>query len=199
MSQDDNTAAASAVQPEAHEKSTAKSGAENLDKVRDILFGSQAREYEKRFSRLEERLIKEASDLREDLKKRFDTLEGYIKREIESLAGRLKAEHDERTESAKAISGEIKDTSQAFERKTNQIGEHLNAGHRELREQLLDQSKNISEEIRQKHEAMGAALERATGELRNDKTDRAALASLFMEVAMRLNNEFKIPGSEDLE
>jgi hypothetical protein len=46
---------------------------------------------------------------------------------------------------------------------------------------------------------MAAVVESTTSELRDEKTDRAALASLFMEVAMRLNNEFKIPRAEDLE
>ena len=32
----------------------------NLDKIRDILFGPQARDYDRRLTRLEERLMKEA-------------------------------------------------------------------------------------------------------------------------------------------
>lgn len=202
MANESNPAGASAapeVPDEAKSRSANKSGGESLDKVRDILFGSQAREYEKRFARLEERLLNEASDLREDLKRRFDTLEAYIKKEIESLTGRLQAETDQRAESAKQVSAELKDTALAFERKTGQLGEHQTRSERELRDQILDQSKSISDEIRQKHEALTALLERSTSELRNEKTDRAALASLFMEVAMRLNHEFKIPGAEDLE
>ena len=174
-------------------------GGESLDKVRDILFGSQSREYEKRFARLEERLLKEASDLRDELRKRFDTLEVYTKKEVESLSARLKAEHEQRTESAKEISREHKEASRTFEKKTSQLDEQLTASQRELRQQILDQSKSISDEIRRNHEAMAATLERATAELRDEKTDRAALAALFMEVAMRLNNEFKIPDAEDLE
>ena len=41
----------------------------NVDKIRDILFGSNMREYEKRFARLEERLTKSSDALRDDLKK----------------------------------------------------------------------------------------------------------------------------------
>lgn len=33
-------------------------GGGNLDKVRDILFGTQMRDYEKRFNRMEERFMK---------------------------------------------------------------------------------------------------------------------------------------------
>jgi DNA anti-recombination protein RmuC len=195
----DASAAATGVDEAKPQGSAKAQGGESLDKVRDILFGSQAREYEKRFIRLEERLLKEASDLRDELRKRFDTLESYTRKEVESLAARLKAEHEQRTESARDISRHLDETSGALERKTSELDEHLIATQRELREQILDQSKSISDEIRQKHEATAAAMERATAELRDEKTDRAALASLFMEVAMRLNNEFKIPEGEDLE
>ena len=176
-----------------------KMAGENLDKVRDILFGSQARDYEKRFARLEERLVREASDLREDLKKRFDTIETYIKKEIESLSDKLKTEHDERAAAAKEIASELKDAARAFEKKTGQLDEYLAKAQRELRQQILEQSKSLSDDIRQKHDAITAALERETSELRGDKTDRVALASLFMEIAMRLNNDFKIPEPEDLD
>lgn len=62
----------------------------NLDKVRDILFGSQMQEYEKRFNRLEERLSSECAILRDDTKKCLDSIETYIKQEIESLAETVK-------------------------------------------------------------------------------------------------------------
>lgn len=57
----------------------------NLDKIRDILFGTQMREYERRFNRMEERLIKEFAESRDDTKKRLDSLETYVRQEVESL------------------------------------------------------------------------------------------------------------------
>jgi hypothetical protein len=41
---------------------------------------------------------------------------------------------------------------------------------------------------------LSAKLAREAEELRNDKTDRAALADLFNELALRLNNQFRLPG-----
>src|SRR6516165_11902893 len=73
----------------------------NVDKIRDILFGANMREYEKRFARLEERLTKSSDALRDDLKKRFDTLESYVREEMDSNNQRLKLEKTERTESLK--------------------------------------------------------------------------------------------------
>jgi hypothetical protein len=174
-------------------------GGESLDKVRDILFGSQARQYEKRFARLEERLIKESADLRDELRRRFDSLEAYAKKEFEAMTDRLNAERDHRDQSIKTVTTDLKETAGAFDKRTSQLDEQLTRGQRELREQILAQSKALADEIRQKYEQNSAALEREARELRDEKTDRSALAAMFTELAMRLKNEFRLPGPEETE
>ena len=173
-------------------------GAGSLDKVRDILFGAQSREYEKRIMRLEERIIRESSDLRGEIKMRFDSLEAYIKGEIESLTDRWKTEQGERTDSVKDLSRGLSDLTATVEKKTCQLDEKVTKTQRELRDQILDQSKSLSSDMRQKYEELSAALDREARELRYDKTDRSALADMFSELALRLNNEFKLPSAEDL-
>jgi len=59
-------------------------GGGNLEKIRDILFGAQVHDFEKRFARLEERLMKETSDARAETRKRFEALESFIKKEIKN-------------------------------------------------------------------------------------------------------------------
>ncbi|MDX2031722.1 MAG: hypothetical protein SF339_13690 [Blastocatellia bacterium] len=168
----------------------------NLDKVRDIIFGGQMREYERRFAKLEERIQKEAADAREDSRRRFDSLENFIKQEIAALGDRLRSENQQRSQAAEEITRELRDTARSLTQKLNQLDEHASATHREIRQQILDQSKALSEEIRQKQDEITAALAREARDLRHDKTDRAALANLFTELALRLNNDFKIPGDE---
>ena len=168
----------------------------NIDKIREILFGGQMRGYEKRFSRLEERMLKESTDLRDETRKRFDALEAFVKGEFEALTARLQTEQRTRDESIQSLSRELQGADQALERKLTQMDEQTTRGLRDLRQQILDQSKNLSEEIRQKHAELVALVEREAAELGSAKTDRAALASLFTEVALRLNDDFKIPGNE---
>ena len=50
----------------------------NVDKIRDILFGTQMRDFEKRFSRLEETVAKQMETMREDMTKRLDTLSSFV-------------------------------------------------------------------------------------------------------------------------
>ena len=70
--------------------------------------------------------------------------------------------------------------------------------HRELREQIQTNSRTASEELRVKIEALIDSMERRAAELREQKVDRAALASLLNELAMRLNHEPGLPNLESL-
>jgi hypothetical protein len=67
---------------------------------------------------------------------------------------------------------------------------------REIRNDLLQQSKELTEAIRAKGEELVALLERRSQELQHQKTDRAALASLFSEVSLRLTDQFKVTGAD---
>ncbi len=113
----------------------------NVDKIRDILFGSNMREYEKRFARLEERLTKSSDALRDDLKKRFDTLESYVREEIEALGQRLKNEKAERTEALKELTRESRDSAKTLEKKLSQLEDSLESAQGDLRSRILEQSK----------------------------------------------------------
>ena len=171
---------------------TAESG--NVDKIREILFGGQMRDYEKRFTRLEERLLKESADLREENRRRFDALETFVNKEFAALGNRLQSEQQNREGSVQTVSRELHDAIKALDGKLTQFYNQNAETQHDLRQQLLDQSKNLNEEIRRKYDEVSAKLERELAELNHEKTDRASLAALFTEVALRLNNEFKIPG-----
>jgi len=159
----------------------------SLHKVRDILVGSQMREFEKKFSRLEERLIKECTDLRDETRKRLDSLETYIREEADALGVKTKNEQIKRDEALKAITEEQKKFVESLEKKMSEIDEEASKIQRELRQQIFTQSQNLHDDIRQKHEEIVSLLERETYELRSEKTDRSQLAALFSELALRLN------------
>lgn len=171
-------------------------GGGNLEKIREILFGAQVHDFEKRFTRLEEKLLKETADSRAETKKRFDAMEAFIRKEIESLVDRVKTEQGERSDALKEISRELRDTAKNLEKKLMQLDEQTTKGQRELRQQILDQSKSLSDEIRNRVKESAAVLTRELRELRTEKTDRSALAGLFTEAAMRLSGDMKPSGKE---
>ncbi|BAY30110.1 hypothetical protein NIES2107_19540 [Nostoc carneum NIES-2107] len=163
----------------------------SLDRVRDILFGNQVREVEKRFARLEDRLVKELNNVRDETKKRLDYLESYIKKEVDSLTERLKNEQIDRDAGAKALAEEQKNLTINLEKKFAQLDEQTSNSQREIREQILNQANSLQDDIRQKYQEILTLLERESQELRRDKADRSKLASLFTELAVRLNSDIK--------
>lgn len=168
----------------------------NIDKIRDILFGSQSRDFERRFNRMEERLSNDVAEMRDETRKRLDALEEYIKSEVKSLTERLAGEQNSRADAVKELSGELKDLSHNFDKKMTTLNEQTARSESDLRQQILTQSKNLTDEIQKRHNDLLASLQRESTEIRDDKADRHALAELFTEMAMRLTNDFKLPDAD---
>lgn len=184
-------------QPAQSQPQVLRGGAGNVDKIRDILFGSQMRDYESRFARLEETLIKETFEIRETNRRRFEQIESYIKKEFETVQTRIKAERDERHESESRQSRELKEANDSLSRRIRDLDDRETGVERDLRGDLLQQARDLTEEIRARHDELATILDRRVSELRDGKTDRAALATLFNEVALRLSDQFQIPGAEE--
>ena len=182
--------------PEAEGAAGAAGG--NLDKVRDLLFGGQMRDYDRKFARLEERLAKETADLREEVRRRLSALEAYMKGEVESQSDRLRAEQEGRSAGDKELGRELRDSAQHFDQKLSQLDDLVARNQRDLRQQLHVQHQELVDDIRQRVEDVLGRLAHEAQELRSDKTDRKALAALLTEMAMRLNGDIRTlaPGDE---
>jgi hypothetical protein len=163
----------------------------NLDKVRDLLFGGQMRDYDRKFARLEERLSRETAELRDDVKRQLAALEQYMRAEVESLSDRLRLEQEARAGAAQDLGRELRETAQQFVQRTAQLDDVIARSQRDLRQQLHTQRQELGDDIRQRVEDVLARLAREAHELRSDKTDRKALAALLTELAMRLSGELR--------
>ena len=162
---------------------------ESVDKIRDILFGHQMRDYEKRFARMEEHLFNEINDLREATNKQLESIETFIKKEIELLNQQIRAEQEHNAEAAKALSIDIDTNIRTVTRRMEKQDEKQSKDSQDLRQQLLDQNKSLSDQIRQKHQESAKALQSNVEELRSEKVDRSALAQLLVEMAVRMSDD----------
>jgi len=161
----------------------------SVDRIRDILFGSQIKNYEARFARLEENLVRETVELKETMRRRFESLEGFFKSETEALAARLKAEREERTNAFNSLDRDLKATHDALSRKINELDASTAEADSGLRKELMAESRKLLEELDQRHESLRSLLERRVGELRHAKTDRALLSALFAEIAAQIGED----------
>ncbi len=160
----------------------------SVDKIRDILFGNQMRDFDRRFSQMEDRLVKATQDLRDETQKRVEALELFFKKELNSLKHRMKSESEDRTDGDSRLNDELKTISSALKKAIAQVEEKLSESATELRQQILEQSKSLTAEIQSKSEQASDSLHTSTSALDEAKIDRSALAEYFIEMAMHLSN-----------
>jgi len=123
------------------------------------------------------------------MRRRFESVEGFFRKEADSLSVRLKAEREERTETLKNIARELKTASDALSKKILELDNRTAEEHSGLRQELMQESRKLLEEIRHKSDSLSALVERRAEELRGQKVDRAALAALLTEVALELSED----------
>ena len=171
------------------ERITEVSAADNVDKVRDIIFGSQMREYNNRFRRL----ARDMDKVSRELERKYSDLEIKMEEKAESLSNELQrgiAELDKKITEAldnlslkegadfKKLSDMIdeltRDTMESMERLTNEQNSRFN----ELREQL-----------RRNYDELRNELVSEVDSLEDSKVDRFNLAESLIALGMKLKGE----------
>ena len=93
------------IQPEATGQmgNSALPGGEvvGVDKIRDLLFGNQMQDYDRRFSMLEERFLQRFREVESETARNLGSFESSAKKQMESLEGQLREEKDQRTDADK--------------------------------------------------------------------------------------------------
>lgn len=165
----------------------------NVDKIRDILFGGQMRDYEKRFAALEKRLADSIDRTTRDMEKRIERLDTFTRREFEKLGEQLKTERKERTAEGKKSATELTEYADQVEGWFAEVEERLSEETKDIRESLHEQSNDMAGQLSKVQGTLQDELSRETDELASQKVAREDLAALFSELALRLNKDFKLP------
>lgn len=165
----------------------------NVDKIREILFGGQMRDYEQRFQDLENRLTRNIEVMSSNFEKRVDRLDAFAKREIEKLVEQVKDERKARREDGKQGARDYKELAQQVESWYAELEEQIGSETQDLRGTLQEQSEELAGMIHDTHEQLSKNLASETRSLADDKLAREDMAALLTEVALRLKKDFKLP------
>ncbi|GJL59749.1 MAG: hypothetical protein NPIRA03_26060 [Nitrospirales bacterium] len=165
----------------------------NLNKVRDILFGAQSREIEKRFAVLENRLLQESGRLREDLTKSVEELNLQMNQEILGLVGKLQEEQDRRVSTIQDMGQTVKTVEAQVNQRILELTEHASNQFQAMNAEMQKQKQELIEQAQEAMSRMESQFQDAVNELKVEKTDRTVLAEMLMEVALRLKVGGKNP------
>jgi len=152
---------------------------QNIDKVRELIFGGQMRDYEERFIAIEARFSKESLRLRQDIEERMDSVEALVKSEFEALNDKLNIESKERTERLMSMETLLTKADTNLSQRLNTAEAKTLEETRNLRNQEHDDIKKVRQTIQELREELSNQLETEVETLRKTKVDRASVAALF--------------------
>lgn len=145
----------------------------DLDKIRDILFGSFYRELDRRLVRANAHLAARIHESEQESRRRIDVLEAHLKKETEAILARLEREFLETNETLRKTTHEHREAFSSLEQKIAKVEDARAAGQRELRRQLLDQAKTSLDELQDLRKELLATLQQelclAEGEFGEEK------------------------------
>jgi DNA-binding ferritin-like protein (Dps family) len=179
--------------PATEAAAAATNGPENLDTVRDILFGGHMRAVEGRIARIEERLVREQAAMHAELEKTLSGLEAFTRKELEALGEKLKAERAKRADELKALGADLREQMKSLDRRLAQMDEATGRADAELRSQLLEQQRDAAAELKRLGDVLTGELRTAEQTLRAEKADISSLLAIFSDVAVKLSEELQVP------
>ena len=160
---------------------------EDISKIRDILFGNNMSEYEKRFELLEQKLALSINENKEETEKKISSLENYLRQEFKILSEKLNEEEDARIKSDKRILTEIESIEDVIKKFKQSTSDSFS----ENNQQLHDLSNSISNKISDINKALQNRIETNSNQLQNNKVERSSLAMLLTDLA------YKIAGNQE--
>jgi vacuolar-type H+-ATPase subunit I/STV1 len=180
--------------PMADPKKPAADGADrNVDQIRDILFGGQMRDYERRFQELNQRLEADLARLRDTQEKRLAQIDKRIDDQLEKLGKLVRQEVQDRNSAVDDLESRLQQAARTARVEINKslegLSHELTGSDERLRGALVDLHTTAAARATDTE----SALARTSAELRAEKVGRDDLAALLTEFALRLKGDFDLP------
>lgn len=172
---------------------TEVAGDQNVDKIREILFGTHIRDYEQRFAQLEKRLVAENEKLGEFVEKRLTGIATATQRELSGLAEKIGEQQNSLAEAREQSRAQLESLSHQIGERINDLDDVLGKETHALRNEINEQHNEMLELVQKTRVGLEQALAHRGDRLQQDKVQREDLAELLSQLAGRLRQD---PGGE---
>ena len=198
---------------------TSEPSAGELERLRDILFGSQTRLLETRLNDLEVDFEETRREMAATLNEKLEALSGSSSVKLETtqkeLSGRFDAQvadhaaklrsvqkelserldkiADEQSAQLRDVKKELSDNHEKlaadFLRQLRSVQKELNERIDKVNSELTERTRNLQSETRQRGDSLREEFLGLTASLENKKTSRQDLGQMLVELGLRLGNE----------
>ena len=162
------------------------SNVNNVDQIRELIFGPQMKEFEERFEALDTQIAEQE----ERLEKRFEELFQKLSRETQRSLEVLDQKVDDLAEVSRKDRGKLKElidsTDENIQIQIRNLKNELNNKIKVSRENLEDEDRKLRKDLEVFRERLEGNLRKEIGSLDSDKVSRNAMAEMLLDVAMKL-------------
>src|SRR6516165_3968590 len=124
--------------------------APGVDKIRELLFGNQMQDYDRRFSMLGDSFHQKLRDVESETARSLSSLETNLKKQLDSVAGQVREEKDLRTDADKELGHKILESTQALEKRMGQLSDQLARLERDMNDRVSHDVQGLRDEIKRR-------------------------------------------------
>ena len=160
--------------------------ANNVDQIRDLIFGNQIKDFEAQFNQLnntiktvEEKMTKVFTESQTKLQKETERSLEVLEKKIDNLST---STHKERTKLKELIDT----TDESLQEQLMNQKDEFAAKLKIMKENVADENKKMSDNMTAMQKEIQVAVEKGLGTLSDDKLSRDSMAQMFLDVAMKI-------------
>lgn len=155
---------------------------DNVDQIREILFGNQIRAVDERFTTVEKRMSRESENLKKTLEKRIHELEKLLDQFRDNAGDQLNRESAERDAGLNEVTKSLAAFRLDAENQLAELQSDFNNEIKLVREELLAAQKSLTADLA----SLQTAQTERSDQLDESKVDRGELAGFLSDIAGRL-------------
>lgn len=156
---------------------------QSLAQVRELLFGSQSRDFEKRCHQLEEQMSQSYQALRHDLGEQLKQMQKQLRDEIANVRGQVATEQADRQQGLDQLGERLDKT---ISEQGSELQHRIGGVHDELRTYTLNQTQHLWDDMQSRYDNLSSRMDQEINEVRAAATQRSSLGDMFREMATRL-------------
>lgn len=163
-------------------------GVDSVDKIRDILFGNQMRDFDRKFELFEKHISNDLDRLRQENNLQIESLQNYVESEFEILSSKLALEEKNRIEEQDDLDASINRNVKQIDKKISDVSNAIESQSREVNQKVLKLSQDFSSELKNQIEVTRQRLDDFKQDLSCGKVDKVVLAEALNAIALQINS-----------
>lgn len=160
--------------------------ANNVDQIRDLIFGNQIKDFEAQFNKLNDTL----KVLEDKMSKAFNESHTKLQRETERSLELLEKKIDNLSSSTQKERTKLKElidtTDESLQQQLRNQKDEFATKLKNMKENVADDNKKMAENMSAMQNEIQATLEKGLASLSDDKLSRDSMAQMLLDVAMKI-------------